>query len=133
MQEHPRPVGEGAGVAVGIADRQHGHTRGTLGGEDASVADALARLDRADVNDLGVPCQNGLKGACARAFGAVAHAEGEHAGAHHLAAVFRMHKQTAGAGAVAQTGVDAQCFQSAADLLKGRKLCVRERAVRGLA
>ena len=43
-----------------------------------------------------------------------------------------MHEQAARAGAVAHAGVDAQRLQTAAYLLKGRELRVRERAVRGI-
>mgnify|MGYP002304190393 CR=1 FL=1 len=89
-QEHLRAVGKGAGITVGIANRQHGHARGARGGEGAAVADALARCDRADVNDPGIPRQHGLEPERTRTRGAVAHAEGEHAGTHHLAAVLRV-------------------------------------------
>ena len=124
-QEHLRAVGKGAGITVGIANRQHGHARGARGGEGAAVADALARCDRADVNDPGIPRQHGLEPERTRTRGAVAHAEGEHAGTHHLAAVLRVHEQAARAGAVAHAGVDAQRLQTAAYLLKGRELRVR--------
>src|SRR5437588_126637 len=63
---HVPPVGQGAAIPVGVADRQDGQGRGTCGDERPAVADRLARADAFDLHDVGLPRERGTEIGCGR-------------------------------------------------------------------
>src|SRR5437870_6742385 len=64
--QHVPPVGQGAAVPVGVADRQDGQGRGAGCDERAAVADRLARADAFDLHDSGLPRERGTELGCGR-------------------------------------------------------------------
>src|SRR2546422_1775077 len=64
--QHVPPVGQGAAVPVGVADRQDGQGRGTGRDERPAVADRLACADAFHLHDAGLPRERGTELGCGR-------------------------------------------------------------------
>jgi hypothetical protein len=118
-------IGEGAEIAVAIADGEGDDAGVAIRGPGGAVADGVAGFDDFEVNDVGFEGEGGGDGEGAGAFGGGIDAVEEDAGADEIEVGFWELQDGAGVGDVAGgggetvLGVEGEDFMEALELLAG--------------